>query len=423
MTRLLALFGSGETAPTMVKPHRRIFERTGPGPSVLLDTPYGFQENADDISDRAVAYFAESTSRAVEVASLRSADGDPLEREAALAQVAGAVWVFAGPGSPTYALRQWRGGELPSLLADKLARGGTVVFSSAAALTFGRYTVPVYEIYKAGEPPAWADGMDLLGSPVAVIPHYDNAEGGHHDTRYCYLGERRLRLLEASMPEDGWVLGIDEHTGLLADLDTGVAEVIGNGRVTLRSHGRSTVLPAGTEVAWADLQGMALGAGGGTAAAPPVGAGAGGPGGEAVAAGGAREALSGGGTLLAEEIRAAEAEFDRCLEERDTGGAVRAVLGLDDSLTAWAADTAQSDAVDRGRAALRRMVVRLGALAETGARDPAAVVGPFVGLLLAQRDSARAAKRWADADAVRDGLIAAGVEVRDTPDGTEWTLK
>src|SRR5690606_30141052 len=46
--------------------------------------------------------------------------------------------------------------------------------------------------------------------PVAVIPHYDNAEGGTHDTRYCYLGERRLSQLERQLPEEAAVLGIDD---------------------------------------------------------------------------------------------------------------------------------------------------------------------------------------------------------------------
>ncbi len=70
--RLLAIMGSGETTPTMVKVHRLLFDRLGPGavPAVLLDTPYGFQANAGDISARAVAYFRESVRRTVEVASL-----------------------------------------------------------------------------------------------------------------------------------------------------------------------------------------------------------------------------------------------------------------------------------------------------------------------------------------------------------------
>ena len=57
--RLLAIMGSGETTPTMVKSHRLLFDRLGPGavPAVLLDTPYGFQANARDISARAVVLF------------------------------------------------------------------------------------------------------------------------------------------------------------------------------------------------------------------------------------------------------------------------------------------------------------------------------------------------------------------------------
>ena len=228
MTRILAIMGSGETAPTMIKPHRQLFDQLGPPPvpSVLVDTPYGFQANADDISARAVEYFRASVGRAVEPIELRRVEGtDPVAREAALARLARARWVFAGPGSPTYALRQWAGTEVPVLLADKLERDGCVVFASAAALTLGRFTVPVYEIYKVGADPEWAEGLDLiapvLGPDVAVIPHYNNAEGGNHDTRYCYLGGPRLARLEEQMPESGWVLGVDEHTGCFFDIDGG----------------------------------------------------------------------------------------------------------------------------------------------------------------------------------------------------------
>ena len=102
--------------------------------------------------------------------------------------------------------------------------------ASAAALTLGRFTIPVYEIYKVGEAPRWLPGLDLLtplGLPVAVVPHYDNAEGGNHDTRFCYLGERRLRVLEAELPEDVFILGVDGHTALVLDVDAGTASVLG----------------------------------------------------------------------------------------------------------------------------------------------------------------------------------------------------
>jgi hypothetical protein len=416
MTGLLVIMGSGETAPTMIKTHRMLFDRLGPVPAVLLDTPYGFQTNADEISARAVEYFAVSVGRTVEVAELRRRDGaDSVRWEAALARLARSRWAFAGPGSPTYALGQWVGTDVPQLLADKMTGDGCVVFASAAALTLGRYTVPVYEIYKVGVDPAWAAGLDLvedwLGPDVAVIPHYDNAEGGNHDTRFCYLGEHRLALLEEMMGPDGWVLGVDEHTGCILDLDAGTASVVGNGVLTVRRRGASAVVASGETLPIGALHELAV------------------RGEEKRAAVAAASVVSGEGsgrgrepTALHSEIRRLELEFDAAIESRDVDDAVRAVLELDGTLVAWSGDTTQSDAGDRGRAAIRRMVVRLGELAKTGARDPRDVVGGFVDALLVERDAARRSRRYEDADRVRDSLIAGGIEVRDSPDGTTWDL-
>ncbi len=82
----------------------------------------------------------------------------------------------------------------------------------------------------------------------------------------------------------------------------------------------------------------------------------------------------------------------------------------------------QSDDVDRARAALRSMVVRLGEAATGGLRDEREVLGPVVEAALAARVVARTEKAFAVSDAIRDGLIAAGIEVRDTPDGAEWLV-
>jgi hypothetical protein len=412
-TRLLAIMGSGETAPTMVKPHRQLFERLGPDPvpAGILDTPYGFQANADDISARAVEYFAASVGRAVEAVELRRVEGaDPVRIEAALGRLAAARWVFAGPGSPTYALRQWAGTDVPDLLADKLAHDGCLVFASAAALTLGRYTVPVYEVYKVGADPVWADGLNLLsaiGPDVAVIPHYDNAEGGTHDTRYCYLGERRLALLESQMPATGWVLGVDEHTGCLFDFGAGTASVVGNGVVTVRRAGTSEVVGSGETIPIGAL--VELASGKRAAGVPP-------PPSPAPTTDAAPTALHG-------EIRRLEAEFDDAVAALNVDAAVRTILELDDTLVAWSGDTTQSDAGDRGRAALRRMVARLGELARTGARDPREVVGGYVDALLEARAAARADGRYDESDRLRQRLLDLGVEVRDTPDGSKWELK
>ncbi len=127
-------------------------------------------------------------------------------------------------------------------------------------------------------------------------------------------------------------------------------------------------------------------------------------------------------TSLRDEADRAREAFEAALGRRDVDGCVAAVLGLEEAIAAWQADTLQSDDADEARRVLRALVVRLGALAEQGAADPADAVAPFVEALLAVRTGARENKDFATSDLVRDRLVAAGVEVRDTPDGTTWSL-
>ena len=216
----------------------------------VVDTPYGFQENAGALSAEALDFFGRRLGLDMTLAAMPRADGDPLTSEAAYARIRDAEFVFSGPGSPSYALSQWSQSEIPTLFAEKLIGGGALVVASAAALTLGRLTAPVYEIYKAGEDPYWLPGLDVLsavGISAAVIPHWDNAEGAGHDTRYCFLGRRRLEMLEREMPTDVYLLGIDEHTALVVDLGAGRAAVRGRGNVTLRRNGDETVLASGHE--------------------------------------------------------------------------------------------------------------------------------------------------------------------------------
>jgi len=416
LPRLLTILGSGETSPTHSKTHRDLLARLGPKPvpAVLLDTPVGFQANADQLSAKAVEYFKVSVQADVEVASWLSAEADSLTTETMLNQLRKARYVFAGPGSPTYALRQWERSQVPAVLREKLETGGAVTFASAAALTLGVSTVPVYEIYKVGAEPHWVPGLDLLaaaGLRAAVIPHYDNAEGQGHDTRYCYLGEARLARLEGELPEGAFVLGVDEHTGLILDLDAGSATVVGLGGVTVRAAGRSTVFPTGTTTGIEDLLAATRG-GGGTGRAAPVPADA--PTGDI--------GEPGGRSPLLDEVRRLEQAFAAALDQRDVQAAVATVLELDELIVAWSGDTLESDEADQARSALRGMVVRLGQVAEVGAADPAERVAPFVTALLDVRDQARERKDFATSDAVRDELVAAGIELRDTPQGTTWHL-
>ena len=412
MTGLLVIMGSGETAPTMVKPHREIFQRCGDRPAVLLDTPYGFQENADDISAKAVKYFADSTGRQLGVVNWRTAPEPGLPRERALAALRDAGWLFAGPGSPTYALRQWTDTELPSVLQEALNSGHVVCFASAAALTLGSHTIPVYEIYKAGTEPHWVPGLDLFhqvtGLPAVLIPHYDNTEGGHHDTRFCYLGERRLRYLESLLPSEAFIIGVDEHTAVTMDLDAKTATVSGNGTMTIRRRGHSTVFPNGTVLTFDELGSEHPG----TASAHVSSGSA-----ELTEAGAVADDPT--PVILAAETDRLNAAFAAAAEAGDADSCVTALLDLDQLLTEWSSDL--SDDVGYARTVFRQMIVRLGDLA--GTVDPKSTALPAVlDLVVDIRGTARAGRDFATADAIRDKLAAAGVEIRDTPDGATWHL-
>ncbi len=424
--RILAIMGSGETAPTMKGPHRRIFDRLGPDvDAVLLDTPFGFQENAPILATKAIEYFGDAIGREVVAAGLTRTDGDDtVAVERGIARVRNADWLFAGPGSPTYALEQWTDTAVPDAITEKLRTGGAVVFSSAAALTLGAATVPVYEIYKVGSAPHWLDGLDVLseiGLNVAVIPHYDNAEGGNHDTHFCYLGERRLSMLEPLLPPGAFVLGIDEHTGVVMDLDADTAEIVGKGGVTLRRDGVSVRIEAGQTVPIDTLRAGPSGTGAisSSTSAPDLGTI---PDHAVGGIEGADAASADPSTSLAAASKAHEAAFTTALAERDADRAVAAILELETAIVEWSRDTLQSDDVDRARAALRSMVVRLGEAATGGLRDERDVLGPVVEAALAARVVARTEKAFAVSDAIRDELISAGIEVRDTPDGAEWLV-
>ncbi|MDB5067536.1 MAG: hypothetical protein JWM18_3970, partial [Chloroflexi bacterium] len=298
-------------------------------------------------------------------------------------------------------------------LVEKLRGGGCVTFSSAAACALGRYALPVYEIYKVGEPPHWLEGLDILGEAGidgAVIPHFNNAEGGTHDTRFCYMGERRLRLLESMLDEGAAVLGVDEHTACILDLDAGTATVRGNGGVTLRRGGRERRFESGTTLPIDALR----------------------PGGEAVVAATGRPTPSAAppeapvaraGDPFLDGVEEHRRAFEQALEARAVDRALAALLALDGHLWDWSRDTLDSDAMDRARSRQRTMLVQLGDLARTGARDPRELVGPFVEAILQLRRRAREERRFADADSLRDLLTGLGVEVRDARGGgTEWDL-
>jgi cyanophycinase-like exopeptidase len=421
--RVLAIIGSGETSPTMVTVHRELISRLGleQPRAIVLATPYAFQVNAAGVSARVQKYFADRVGLRVRVVAGTSPQADPAmapplagedeeddSRQAAA--VGTADWVFAGPGSPSYALAHWRAGPVAAALRDRVLAGdGLTVLASAAAATAGRFTLPVYEIYKAGGAPRWLTGLDLLGAfglTVAVVPHYDNTEGQGYDTRHCYLGERRLAAMERELPADAAVLGVDENTAMLVDLPAEDAEIRGRGGVTVRRGGDSVVLPSGTRLSLADLRDLVRGI-------RPAKRDAGGR--EGAAAGGEDLPLP-----LREIMAAAERGFGAAAGGRDADAMVAVILDLETAISQWEADTDEDQGTEQARALLRSLIGRLGRAAGDGLADSGERLRPAVEPLLALRAALRAEGSFAAADAIREALSAAGLEVRDTPDGTGW---
>jgi hypothetical protein len=203
-----------------------------------------------------------------------------------------------------------------------------------------------------------------------VIPHWNNAEGGTHDTSRCYVGERRLARLERELSSG--ILGIDEHTAATIDFDAGLLTVSGASTVTLRGS-EHRVLESGDTIELAEV-------------------------GEVLAA--ARPEAAASATPQ-------ERDFDAAIDRRDVDGAMAAML---DAESAGDPET------------LRSMIVTLGETARTGLVDPRDLVGGYVDFLLQLRAEARAEKRFDMSDRIRDRLAQLGVEVRDTPDGVEWEI-
>ena len=235
----IAILGSGETSPNLVTVHRRLINNLGKKVNAyMIDTPFGFQENADELVNKLKEFYEKSINIKIDLASFRDKKAiNSINYFEMLEELSESNFIFAGPGSPSYASKTWVDSGIPDLFKKHITKGGSAVFSSAAASTLGNKTLPVYEIYKVGLEPYWEEGLKVLeifNLNCTIIPHFNNKEGGTHDTSYSYVGKRRMEtLLENEFTN---IIGIDEHTALLIDGENNTFEVEGIGNVTILNH-------------------------------------------------------------------------------------------------------------------------------------------------------------------------------------------
>lgn len=258
----IAFLGSGETSLA----GGRIFEmlaRALPQPLriAILETPAGFELNSHRVAGRVADFLKirlQNYIPTVDVIPARKR-GTPFSPDdaAVLKPLLYANLIFMGPGSPTYATRQLKDSLAWDLIRARHRLGATLAFASAATISVGAWALPVYEIYKVGEDVHARPGLNLFsdfGLHVSFVPHWNNAEGGEDlDTSRCFVGMERFDLWCRDLPAENITVGLDEHTGVIMDFDSGQCEVIGVSSVSLVHDCDPKMYPAGAKFSLSQL--------------------------------------------------------------------------------------------------------------------------------------------------------------------------
>ncbi|MBC8317807.1 MAG: hypothetical protein H8E41_07855 [Desulfobulbaceae bacterium] len=404
--------GSGELTATMVEVHKSLLAKLGDSPkAVFLDTPAGFQLNADQISQKAAEYFTSRINYPLSIASFKSRKAvDTYEAKQAFSMLNSADYVLVGPGSPTYAVSQWQDTPVPALIKKLIEDGGCFVAASAAALTVGALTLPVYEIYKVGSDLSWAPGMNILSYfdlDLVVIPHWNNAEGGTHDTRFCYMGEPRFHELEKQIPAHVSILGLDEHTACILDFKNQEAEVRGIGSICLRKQGEEITFSNGDRFPLDVLRNPSSVIQKKTSAK--------------------HEKKRTPQTQKQDEtfwhsIHSIESQFSDGIEKKNINQTINAVLDFDKTLWIAQENAESPEFLSQAREKFREMVVCLGTVLSSTSQTEKRF-NKLVEELLSLRTSFREKKQWQEADEIRRCLEQSDIIIDDDPAGSSWRIK
>lgn len=238
----IAFLGSGETSLA----GGRIFESLvrdlqGPLRIALMETPAGFELNSTQVVGRVGEFMAarlQNYKPQIDIVPARKKGSryDPDDPEI-VKPLLYANMIFMGPGSPTYAIRQLKDTLAWNVIRARHRLGATLIFASAATISIGAHALPVYEVYKVGQDIYVVDGLNLFadfGLHLSFIPHWNNADGGIDlDTSRCFVGMERFAEWCGQVPIENTTVGLDEHTGIILDFESGTCEVSGVSSVSL----------------------------------------------------------------------------------------------------------------------------------------------------------------------------------------------
>ena len=258
----LILFGSGETSPSGQPIHERLLrELTPPIRIAILETPAGFQPNSELVAGKVGEFFERRLKNFAPQVRLiparKKGTAFSPDDPAIVAPILESNYIFMGPGSPTYLVRQLAETLALRYVVERHRQGAFLCAASAATLAVGAQVIPVYEIFKVGDEPHWVNGLNLLapyGMELAIVPHWNNAEGGDElDTSRCFMGRARMDELRRQLPASTRILGIDEHTAAVFDFEEICCFVQGKGTVTIWSEGGEKVYASGESFPFLEL--------------------------------------------------------------------------------------------------------------------------------------------------------------------------
>jgi hypothetical protein len=258
----IAFLGSGETSLA----GGRIFESLArdinePLRIALMETPAGFELNSAQVVGRVGDFMKtrlQNYKPVVDLIAARKKDSafSPDDPEI-VKPLLHANMIFMGPGSPTYAIRQLKDTLTWDVIRARHRLGATLIFASAATISIGAHALPVYEIYKVGQDVHVVDGLNLFadfGLHVSFIPHWNNADGGVDlDTSRCFIGMDRFAEWCDLVPPENETVGLDEHTGIIIDLEAGLCEVSGVSSVSLVRECNPEMFPSGSKFPLSEL--------------------------------------------------------------------------------------------------------------------------------------------------------------------------
>jgi len=404
----IALIGSGELTASMVEVHKDLLVgKNSSASGYFLDTPAGFQPNSNDICTKALAYFRENIQHPLKVASYPF-PGCVSEYDLALLcrEIEATSYLLVGPGSPTYMVKVLNANPILNAMVHLVKSGGSLAIASAAALTAGSYTLPVYEIYKVGSELYWDEGLRILGElglNLVVIPHWNNAEGGTHDTRFCYMGERRFASLKEQLPPQTLYVGVDEHTACVIDFANEFCTVRGQGGVTLQQQEKEWVFKTKETFPLSLLRH-------GLSEKSEM---------KDVPVARIDEEQPEKQENYWQEIHSLEKEFDGALSCHDFKKAASVVLALDDQISSAVQSMENEENISQAREIFRECIILLGVeLGESYAASR--MLNSLIDQLLNLRSSFKKKAQYEEADGIRDILEKMGVRVYDNGHESRW---